>query len=469
MQVPAPGRRNRWGRPLATFVLGTGFALVVSAQGLRSPQGPVRSAPAATALAPLGVGAGSQRAADFIVAVVNDEPVTNNEVNYRAERLAYQLRQQGEAVPERGELLRTMLTRLIAEKAQLQLARELKVRVDDAQVEQAERNVATQNGIDVAELRRRLAADGVAPTQLRDELRNQMLLQRVRDRELEGRVRVTDSDIDDYLREQRAQNDSEALELNLAHILVAVPEQSSPSQIQALEARAKRAAERAAGGGDFSALAAEYSDAPERAAGGVLGLRTVDRLPTLFAEATRNAPVGAVVGPLRSGAGFHVLKVIERRQDGQSGPRITQTRARHILLRLSPRLTEAQALARLGEWREQIQSGRAEFAALAREQSQDGSARAGGDLGWASPGQFVPEFEDVMNSLAPGEVSRPLVSRFGVHLIQVVERREVQISEREQREQARLVVRERKLDEAYEAWSDEVRGRAYVETREAPR
>lgn len=446
------------------------LAASVHAQGLRVGPGGSRVAPPSNTLGALAAGASAgQRSADFIVAIVNSEPITNHEVIARAERMAYQMRQQGEPVPERAELLRAMLDRLVSERAQLHLAREQGVRIDDAQVDQAERNIAVQNGIDVTELRRRLVADGLPATQLRDELRNQMVLQRLRDRELEARVRVRDSDIDAYLREQRNQASVEALALNLAHILVSVPEGANSTQVAALEARAKRAVERAAAGADFSALAAEFSDAPERASGGVLGLRPLDRLPSLFAEAARAAPVGAVLGPLRSGAGFHVLKVIERQQDGQTGPQVTQTRARHILLRVSARQNEAQARARLEAWREQIQAGTLDFATVAREQSQDASARAGGDLGWASPGQFVAEFEDVMNSLAPGEVSRPLVSRFGVHLIQVVERRETTLSEREQREQARQVLRERKLDEAFEAWSDEVRGRAYVDMRQAPR
>lgn len=406
------------------------------------------------------------RQADYIVAVVNSEPVTNNEVRARITRLERQFAQQGERLPPRDELLRQVTERLISERAQLQLARETGVRVDEGAIDQAEQNVAQQNGVDVAELRRRLAREGLSPTQLREELRNQLVLQRLRDRELEARVRISDIDVDQFIREQQSSNDVSTMEINLGHVLVLVPESANPAQVSALQARAQRVADRARAGGDFAALASEFSDAPERASGGQLGLRPADRYPTLFVEATQNLAVGAIAGPLRSGAGFHVLKVLEKRQGGVAGNTVTQSRARHILLRITPQLSEAAALARLADFRQRLQSGQADFAELARQNSQDGSAREGGDLGWAVPGQFVPEFEEVMNSLAPGEISRPLVSRFGVHLIQLNERREAALSQREQRAMARNLLREKKLDEAYDGWAQEVRGRAYVELRE---
>jgi peptidyl-prolyl cis-trans isomerase SurA len=445
---------------LACFSVFTTPAL--QAQGLRVPPrvaadlGSARAEPA------------GQRQADYIVAVVNSEPITNNEVRARLARIERQTQQQGGSLPPRQELLPQVLERLIAEKAQIQHARDTGIRVDDAMVDQAELNLAQQNRVDVAELRRRLASEGVPTSQLREELRNQILLQRLRERELDARVKISDVEVDQFIREQQESTNLGALEINLGHVLVAVPENANAAQVSALQARAQRVAERARAGNDFAALAQEFSDAPERASGGQLGLRSAERYPPLFMDATQKLPVGGVAGPLRSGAGFHILKVLEKRQGGVPGTSVTQSRVRHILLRPSAQLSETAAREQLAAMRQRLQSGQADFAALAREYSQDGSAKDGGDLGWASPGQFVPEFEEVMNSLTPGEISRPLVSRFGVHLIQLNERREATLSQREQRAVARNLLRERKLDEAYDVWAQEVRGRAYVELREPP-
>lgn len=409
-----------------------------------------------------------QRHADYIVAVVNSEPITNNDVRARLARVERQLAQQGGALPAHEELLRQVLDRLIAEKAQIHHARDTGIRADDASVDQAELNLAQQNRVDVAELRRRLASEGVPPARLREELRNQILLQRVRERELDSRVKVTDAEVSQFIREQQESTHVGALEINLGHVLVAVPEGANAAQISALQARAQRVSERARAGADFAALAQEFSDAPERASGGQLGLRNAERYPPLFVEATQKLGVGGVAGPLRSGAGFHVLKVLEKRQGGVPGASVIQSHARHILLRPSAQLSEAAARDQLASMRQRLQAGQADFATLAREHSQDGSAKDGGDLGWVNPGQFVPEFEEVMNSLTLGEISRPLVSRFGVHLIQLIERREAALSQREQQATARALLREKKIDEAYDAWAQEIRARAYVELREPP-
>jgi peptidyl-prolyl cis-trans isomerase SurA len=412
----------------------------------------------------------SPRAADYIVAVVNSEPITNNEVRSRMVRVEQQLAQQGTAMPPRDDLARQVLERLISEKAQLQLARESGVKVDEALVDQAEQNVARQNQVDIAELRRRLAADGIALTTFREDLRNQLLLARLREREIESRLKVTDLDVDQYIREQQAGNDLSAIEMNLAHILVEVPENAGEQQLGQLRAKAQRVLERARAGEDFLKLARETSDAPGAAqSGGQVGLRTADRYPPLFVQATQSLREGGVSDVVRSGAGFHIIKVLEKRQGGLPGATITQNRARHILLRPTAQLSEAAARARLADYKKRIEAGQATFEQLAREHSQDASARNGGDLGWANPGVFVPEFEDTLNSLSPGQIAEPLTSRFGVHLIQLVERRQATLSQREQREIARGVVREKKLEEAYSQWAQDVRGRAYVEFREPPR
>ncbi|HXD39349.1 MAG TPA: peptidylprolyl isomerase [Ramlibacter sp.] len=439
------------------------LALPAAAQGLRVTPPPAATRPAARADS-------GPRAADYIVAVVNSEPITNNEVRVRTLRFDQQLAQQGQAVPPRAELARQVLERLISEKAQLQMARENGIKVDETTVDQAEQNVARQNRIDIAELRRRLDAEGVPLSQFRDDLRNQILLTRLRERELEPRVKVTDAEVDQYLREQQqAASDPAAMEINLAHILVAVPENATEAQIASLRAKAQRVLQRARSGEDFAKLAGELSDSPGAAAtGGQVGLRTADRYPPLFVDAIRALPEGGVSELLRSGAGFHVVKVIEKRRAGMPGARVVQSHARHILLRPTAQLSEAAARQRLADFKRRVEAGQADFAQLAREFSQDASAPKGGDLGWANPGLFVPEFEDAMNALAPGQIAEPLVSRFGVHLIQLLERRQTTLGQREQREIARNLVREKKLDEAYAQWAQDVRGRAYVEMREPP-
>ena len=258
------------------------------------------------------------------------------------------------------------------------------------------------------------------------------------------------------------------MEINLGHVLVVVPENATPVQAAERQARAQRAADKVRAGEDFAAVAREFSDAPEgQRAGGLLGLRPADRYPELFVNSTLGLPVGSIVGPVRSPAGFHVLKVVERVTAGMSTT-VVQNHARHILLRVGAGLSERQAAERLEELRQRVLRGQADFAALAREYSQDGSAKSGGDLGWAGPGRYVPEFEQALNALRPGEVSQPVVSRFGVHLIELLERREAKLTQREQRDMVRDQVREKKLDEAFTTWIQEARGRAYVEYRDAP-
>lgn len=441
--------------------------LVAQAQTLRPSTGPLRqfSPPANRAGLPA---ANVQRSADFIVAVVNSEPLTNNEVRSKLLRAEQQLTQQGGALPTRAELGAQVLERLISDKAQLQAARVSGLRVDDNAVQSAVQNVAQQNQMTVDELRRRFTADGVTFAKFQGELRDELLVNRFRQREVEARVSITEAEVDQFLREQDGAGDAAAVELNLAQILIAVPEISTAVQTAALQAKAQLALEKARGGADFAALAKEFSDAPTRATGGVMGLQSADRYPTLFVDATRDLRAGSVAGPVRSGAGFHILKVIEKRQAGVLGVNITQTKARHILLRVSPQQTEVAAKAKLADAKKRLAAGQAEFAALARDISDDGSAKDGGDLGWANPGMFVPEFEQVMNSLAPGQVSDPLVSRFGVHLIQVMERRDSKLSTRDQREMVRAALREKKQEDAYTLWAQEIRGRAYVEYREPP-
>ena len=434
--------------------------VAVQAQGLKLSQqfgsSPVVSGPAANV----------QRSADFIVAVVNSEPITNTEVRIKLLRAEQQLSQQGAPIPPRSELLPQVLERLISDKAQLQLARLSGLKVDENAVENAVQSVARQNQISVDELRRRLDVDGIAYSQFRNELRDEVLVSRLRQREVESRAVIADQDVDQYLRDQAL---SGGLEINLSQILVSVPENATPPQVAAFQAKAQSAADSARAGADFATLVNQYSDIQSGNNGGQIGLRSADRYPSLFIDATQRLAVGGIAGPIRSGAGFHVLKLIERKQVDAAAVNVTQTHARHILLRLTPQLTEALAQAKLADYKRRVVSGQSDFAQLARDNSEDASAKDGGDLGWASPGMFVPEFEQAMNRLDLNQVSDPLVSRFGVHLMQVLERREAKLTARELRETARSVLREKKQEEAYALWAQEVRGRAYVEYRDTPK
>jgi peptidyl-prolyl cis-trans isomerase SurA len=409
-----------------------------------------------------------QGPADFIVAIVNSEPITNNEVRREMQRVLQQLAQQRRPMPDVRELSPEVLESLINTRIQLQRATETGLHVEESAVDQAELTIAGQNQLDSAELRRRVERDGMTLSQFRTQLHDQIMLQRMRERDVEPRARVSEQDIDLYLNEQLSDHDPNKVQINLAQILVTIPETASPIQLQALQARATRALERSRKGEDFASLVKEFSDASDQANGGQLGLRTADRYPTLFVEATQQLTVGDIAALVRSPAGFHILKVVEKINPGLPNMAVTQSHARHILLRPSAGLSEADARTQLAEFKKRIVSGQADFATLARNSSQDGSADQGGDLGWASPGQFVPEFEDTMNRLAPGEVSDPLVSRFGVHLIQMIERRTATLSMSEQREAIRAILRDKKLDEAYRTWAQDLRGRAYVEMRQPP-
>lgn len=444
---------------------GASWLTVLAAAGLiggaASAQSPVPAAAARAASAPV------QQAADFIVAVVNSEPITNSEVRARRARVLQQLAQQRRPAPPMAELNRQVLERMIIERAQLQVARDYGLKIDDAALEQAERNVARQNGIDSAELRRRLSADGITLAAFREDLRNQLLLARLRDREVESRVRVSEVEVEQFLREQREAAAAAPAEINIAQILVAVPENATPEQQASLRQRATQLLARARAGEDFAQLAAQNSDAMgAKANGGALGLRTPDRYPDLFLQAVARLPAGGISELVQSGAGFHVLKLVERRES--AGMTVTQSRSRHILLRTGPRLDETTARERLADFKRRIESRQADFATLAREHSQDGSAANGGDLGWASPGMFVPEFEEVLDALSPGQIAPPFVSRFGVHLVQLLERREAKLSAREERELARNELRQKKLEEAFAQWAEDIRARAFVDLREPP-
>ena len=375
-------------------------------------------------------------------------------------------RRAGSRLPPDVHLRQQVLDSLIDERVIVTYARDSGVKVEDPEVDRAVQNVAAQNQLTAAQLRERLKADGMDYARFRANLRDQMLIERVREREVYGRIKVTDEEVESFIEQQRAATKSES-ELNLAQILVTVPEGASEAIVAAAKARAEAALARVRGGEDFGTVAREMSEDGNNTKGGEIGLRPESRLPDIFVEAVRGLGGGQVAAtPLRSGAGFHVLKVLDRKEGGAL--KITQTRARHVLLRTSPQLSAEVASKRLDEYRKQIESGTRSFEDIAKQYSEDGSAATGGDLGWASPGVMVPEFETAMNELPINGLSAPVVSRFGVHLIQVLERREVALELKQLREQARNVLREQRFDQAYNDWTKELRAKAYVEYREPP-
>jgi peptidyl-prolyl cis-trans isomerase SurA len=402
---------------------------------------------------------------DFIVAVVDSLPITNHEVNVRATLLAQQLRQQQQRIPEHSDLLRTGLERLITEKALLQNAKEVGITIEDDAVNQAEQRTAAQSQLSVDALHQKNRTNGIGIDSFRQGLKDQLTLQRLSERNVPSRIKVSDVEIDQAVRERQNASLGTNPDIELGHVLIAVSEKATDIEVSALQAKAQTALAQLKRGDDLARIAKELSDGTERDKGGLMGLRPANRYPTLFVDATRNLNVGDAT-LVRSGAGFHVLKLVTKK--ASSVLTVTQTHPRHILLRPGGQLSQTTARAQLAEYKRQIEAGKADFAKLAREHSQDASGPEGGDLGWVSPGMFVPEFEEVMNKLQPGQMADPTVSRFGVHLIQVLERREAPISERELRDMARNGLREKKFEETYQLWAQEVRGRTYVEYRDPP-
>ena len=403
---------------------------------------------------------------DFIVAVVNSVPITNHDVSTRLELQRAQATQQGRAILKSDVTLREALEKLITEKALLQNAKDSGIVIDDEALDLAEQRQAAQNQTTVEAMRAKTLASGSSVEKARKDLHDQLLLQRLVERNVPGRIRITDVEIDNTIKSRDKASVSTAAEMELGHIFISVPENSSDARVAELRAKAQSTLERVQRGGNFGAIAKEVSQGPEKENNGLMGVRPADRYPSLFVDAVAPLRVGDVAPLVQSGAGFHILKLVSKRT--VTNATITETRARHILLRPGGQLSQTTARAQLATYKTQIESGRADFGQLAQQHSQDASAAGGGDLGWVAPGMFVPEFEEVMNKLQPGQIADPLVSRFGVHLVQVLARREAPITERELRDLVRNSLREKKYDETYKLWSEEVRGRAYIEYRDPP-
>ena len=401
---------------------------------------------------------------DRIVAIVNKEVVTASELSDAVAAAERQLRRRGTPPPERAVLERQMLERLILDKAQAQLARDSGIRVDELQLDRAVQRIVQSNNMSLADFRATLERDGLPFDLFRQDVREQIVLTRLREREVDDKIQVSDSEVDLFLEAMKSAP-AERAEYNLAHILVRVPEQASPERVEAARSRAEKALAEARAGADFAKLAASYSDAPEALQGGALGWRAHDRLPELFAEALEKMNRDDVTPVLRSPAGFHVLKLLERRSAGISDAPVAQTRLRHILIRPSETVSETEARRRLADLRSRIVSGEADFAEMARANSDDATAARGGELDWVYPGDTVPDFERAYQDLKIGEISEPVRTPFGYHLLQVLERRSADMSPERKRLQARQVLRERKADEAYHEWLRQLRDQTYIELR----
>lgn len=399
---------------------------------------------------------------DRVIAVVNDEVITRFELNEQRKAVIAQLKRQGVAMPPDAELDSQVLERFINEKVQLQYAREYGIRADEEVVNASLQRIAADNKMSMQQFVAALKKDGVTIEKFRDELKNEIVLSRLRDREVESRVTVTDSEIDSYLAVAKAQGANQA-EYQLAHILVLVPEQATPDQIETRKKRAEEAARQLKAGTAFGQVAAVFSDSNDAAQGGALGWRQADRLPTIYADAANKLKPGETSDVLRSANGFHIVRLIEKRA-GEQKSIVEQSKTRHILIRVNDLVSESEAKAKIERLRDRIAGG-SKFEEIAKLGSEDGSAQKGGELGWVSPGETVPEFEAAMNKAALNTVVGPVRTQFGFHLLEVTERRSQDVTTERTRQSARVALRERKADEAYQTWLRELRDRATVEVK----
>lgn len=401
--------------------------------------------------------------ADRIAAVVNKEVITVQELDQRVGRVVSQLRRQGAPLPPNDVIQRQVLERMITDLAQVQFAKETGITISEVDLDRTLTRIAQQNGLSLAEFRRALEREGLEWERFRDDIRSEMLISRLREREVDSKVQISDAEVDAFLEQSQASADAPS-EYDLSHILVRVPEQASPEQIEARRARAAEALAQLRAGVDFRQAAVSFSDAPDALQGGGMGWRPANRLPELFVNALEKMRPGEISEVMRSPAGFHIVRLNDRRGGKAAQTAVEQTHVRHILVRTNELVSETDALRKLNILRERVRQG-ADFGELARLNSDDASAARGGDLGWVVAGETVPEFERAMNTLRIKEVSEPVRSPFGFHLIQVLERRKADLPEERKRMQARRVLGERRAEEAYEEWLRQLRDRAYVEYR----
>jgi peptidyl-prolyl cis-trans isomerase SurA len=399
---------------------------------------------------------------DRVVAVINDEAITQFDLNDARRIVLTQLKQQNVQPPASDILDKQVLERMLTERSLLQFAKENGVRVDDTTIERAMVRIAQENKLSLEDFRKVLARENIAFPKYREDIRVELTVQRLREREVDSKITVNDAEVDQYLATLKAQNSGE-VEYNIAHILVLVPEQASSEQIDARRRRAEDALRALRGGTDFAQVAASFSDSTDALSGGNLGWRSGGRLPTVFTDEVRNMKVGEVSGITRSAAGFHIVKLLDKRS--KNDPTVVdQTRARHILIRVNEIVSESDAKAKIDRLKERIDTG-AKFEELAKLNSEDSTSAKGGDLGWVNPGDTVPEFDEAMKKLEVNQVSPPVRSPFGWHLIQVLERRRQDITSDRERTEAQIAIRQRKSDEAFQDWVRQIRDRAYVELR----
>jgi peptidyl-prolyl cis-trans isomerase SurA len=410
----------------------------------------------------LSTPAGSTAAGDSIAAVVNQEVITRLDVLRRTRRLELEATARGGAAPAREELQKLALDRLVEEQVQVSWAKESGVNVDDASLDRALANIAQSNGLKVPEFVKRVEQDGLSFAAYREQIREEMVITRLREREVMNRVKVSDVEVEDFLIEQSGLTAGDRSEYNVAQLLVALRDGASAAQKAEARAKAEKLLQQLKSGTNFAELSKTGSDAPNAKTGGELGFRPLSRLPDAFAAAVKTLKAGELASDVvESGAGFHVLLLKERRQSELPTVAVPVTRARHILLRNDTPENRRQ----MAQLKQRLTSGSANFETLAKQYSQDGSAAQGGDLGFAVPGQFVPEFQSVMDGLRVNEVSDLVVSRFGVHLIQVLERKQQQLTQKEMRERAKEVLREKKMEESGVTWLADLKSKAFVEIR----
>jgi peptidyl-prolyl cis-trans isomerase SurA len=402
---------------------------------------------------------------DSIVAVVNDEAIPSTELQMRIGVTERQIKRQNQPVPPREALGKQVLERMITDRALIQHAREKGIRAEDAVVDQALLRIAAENKVAIGGLKDRVERDGMSFERFREDIRDEITVSRLREREVDARITISESEVDRLLAEQAGSADT--TEYNVAQILLRVPENATPEQVERQRLRAEELAKQAERGTEFARLSAAFSEAPEALTGGGLGWRTAERLPQIFLDAVRPLRVNQVAPVIRSANGFHILRLIDKRSTGMvgAGGPVVQTRASHILIRIDGPATEAAVRARLADIKAKAAAGSDTFANLAKTNSVDGSAANGGDLGWVLPGDTVPEFEKAMLDTPVNGISDPVRSQFGMHIIQVVERKSAAMPEDRVRQQAKQVIRERKSEQQYQEWIQLIRDRAYVELR----
>ena len=446
-----------------TLLMCCALTMLQTAYGANVPPAkPAKAPPTAKAVSPAPDPQQQVAVIDSVVAVVNDDVITRYELDDRVREVIRQLKKQDTPLPAADVLEKQILERMINDMLLAQYAKETGVRVDDAQLNQAMTRIAQQNDFpSLAEFRAKLETDGVDFNKFREEIRGEIISARLREREIESKLVISDGEVDNYLA-NKARMGNSGEEFHLAHILVVVPEQASAEKIQAARDRAEQALSQLKAGTDFAQVAAGSSDAKDALKGGDLGWLPGDRIPPLFANELQTLKAGQTTAVLRSPSGFHILKLVEKRS-GNAPVVITQTHVRHILIKTSEIVSESEAKSRLMEIKQRIEGG-ADFAEQARRYSQDGSAQQGGDLDWVSPGQTVPEFEEAMNKLKPGQMGA-VQTQFGWHLIQVLERRNTDVSEQQKRQQARIAIGTFKSDEQFQDWLRQLRDRAFVEYR----